>query len=526
MNNKYKVIDLFAGAGGLSKAFLEAGAEIVWANELDKNACDLYRKNFKDVYLVEGDIQDIKSEDIPEFDLLVGGFPCQAFSMTGIKRGFSDLGRNLFYEIIRIIKAKKPRGFLLENVKGLRNHDNGRTFKIVMKELQNEGYYIKSAILNSKEYGNIPHNKERMFLVGFREKREFEMFEFPTQILLTNKVNDIINIHEAKDKLYYCGKNIEILKDTKAKEITEGVIYQLRYNKNRSRENIVSESYICPALTLYVNNNIYIPMIKDDFGIRKLTPNECFNFQGFHDIKIPSKNNGNIWYKYASNCSSVAVTERIAKNIFYALDHKVPDMELENSIEKNINKLNSNKEPQTTFNIGIDNDLKSINNSVEVVFEHTRDNTVVMKKTKYVIEQEKTSNNEKEFTISKVIPALKNKDCFDVRYNHGNDEYGKDITYKYKDNFETVKCGAAQVKFGDISGGAQGGIDIILAQIDDAFNMPFMDIKENKELYIRQLLIVCSGKYTKNAIEKIKNKLKKGYDVRFFDGQDIDNLLD
>ena len=395
-----------------------------------------------------------------------------------------------------------------------------------MEELQNEGYYIKSAILNSKEYGNVPHNKERMYIVGFREKREFEMFEFPPKIQLTNKVNDIINIHEAKGKLYYCGKNIEILKYTKGKEITEGIIYQLRYNKNRIRENIISESYICPALTLYINNNIYIPMIKDELGIRKLTPNECFSFQGFHDIKIPLKSNSNIWYKHASNCSSVAVTERIAKNIFYALDHRVQVIELENSFDKNDKKLNSNLEPQTTINIEIDNDLKSINNNVKVVFEQTRENTVEKEKTKNVIEQEKSSNSEKEFTISKVIPALKNKDCFDVRYNHGYDEYGKDITYKYKDNFETVKCGAAQVKFGDISGGAQGDIDIILAQIDDAFNMPFMDIKENKELYIRQLLIVCSGKYTKNAIEKIKNKMKKGYDVRFFDGQDIDNLLD
>lgn len=524
MNNNFTVIDLFAGAGGLSKAFLEAGAEIVWANELDKNACDLYRENFNDVFLVEGDIQNIKSEDIPEFDLLVSGFPCQAFSMKGIDKGIANLGRNLFYEIIRIIKAKKPRGFLLENVKGLRNHDNGRTFKIMTEELKNEGYYIKSTILNAKDYGNVPHNKERMYIVGFREKKEFEIFDFPHQIPLLNKVSDHINIHEPQNRIYYCGKNVEILKDTKGVDTTVGVIYQLRY-KNIIKDNIISESYICPALTTYINNNIYIPMIKDDYGIRKLTPNECFSFQGFHDIKIPSRNNVNIWYKYATNCSSVTVTERIAKNIFYALDHRVQDMKEVKLIEKSV-KINSILVPQTTFGFKRDNDLKNINNSAKLVYEQTREITFEKEKKNNIIDQEKAINNEKEFTINKVIPALKNKGCFDVRYNHGNDEYGKDITYKYKDNFDIIKCGAVQVKFGNISGGTQGDIDIILSQIDDAFNIPFMDIKENKEQYIKQLLIICSGKYTKNATEKIKNKFKKGYDVYFLDGQDIDNLID
>lgn len=139
MNNKYTVVDLFAGAGGLSKAFQVAGADIVWANEIDEDACNLYRENFNDVYLAEGDIHYIKSEDIPDCDILVGGFSCQPFSVAGKKPEFDNIRGNLFYEIIRILKVKKPRVILLENVKGLKSHDSGRTFKIIADELQNEG---------------------------------------------------------------------------------------------------------------------------------------------------------------------------------------------------------------------------------------------------------------------------------------------------------------------------------------------------------------------------------------------------
>lgn len=507
MNEKYAVIDIFAGAGGLSKAFLEAGAEVVWANELDKNACNLYRENFKNVHLVEGDIHNVKEEDIPQFDFLVGSIPYQFSSVTRRNIELNILDN----KIIRIIKARRPRGFLLDSI-ALKNHDSRSIFEILIDELQKEGYYIKSAILNSKEYGNIPHNKERRYLVGFKEKSEYEIFEFPSKTQLTNNVNDIINIHEAKDEVYYSDKNIEILKDIKGNEIKDGLIYQLRPN-SAGLESNVSEFCICPALTAYIRS---IPMIKDNTGIRRLTANEYFGFQGFHDIKIPFESNGYKWYRYAANCSSVAVTKRIAKNILLALDGMPQDVVLENPVVNVDNNFN-----HEGIDLKRDNELHSIDCNAEV-FKQTNEN----KATKTEIEKGKYSKSEKDYTINKVIPALKKQGCFDVRYNHGNDEYGKDITYKYKDNFETVKCGAVQVKRGDISGGAQGKINSILNQIEAAFSVPFIDIKENKELYISQILIVCSGKYTKYAKEEIRNKSKKGYDVRFFDGQDIDNLLD
>lgn len=528
MNSKYTVINLFAGAGGLSKAFQEAGADVVWANEIDKYACILYRENFKDVCLAEGDIKDIKSEEIPDFDILIGGFPCQCFSIAGQKLGFDDEWVNLFYKIIRILKVKKPRAVLLENVRKLKSHDNGRTFKIITEGLQNEGYYIKSAVLNSKEYGNMPHNKERMYIVGFRDIKEFEMFEFPRKVQLTNGISDIINLSDIKVEKYYSGKSIEILKETKGEKIKRGVIYQLRYHQNKKERYVISEYDVCPALTLYISNREYVPMIKDDFGIRMLTLNECFGFQGFRDIKISMKINDNMLYRYASNCSSVTVTERIAENIIKALDCSIQDIKLKSSLENSIDILFSKMEQQTKINNENDSVSKDITNNKKSkeVSVQTIEKFIEKEKSQNEIKQQPLIKNEKEFTLHKVIPALKRKNFFDVRYNHGIDEYGKDVTYKYNDNFGSTKYGAAQVKFGEISGGAKGEIDVILSQIEDAFEMPYIDVIEGRENYINQLLIVCSGKYTQNAKAKILKKLKKGYDVRFFDGQDINNLLE
>lgn len=521
MNNKYTVVDLFAGAGGLSKAFQEVGAEIVWANEIDKNACILYRENFKDVCLDEGDIKDIKSEKIPDFDILVGGFPCCLFSITGKGRGVADERGNLFYEIIRILKAKRPRAFLLENTKELKSHNNGRNFEIISQALQNEGYYIKSAVLNSKEYGNMPHNKAKMYIVGFRNVKAFQMFEFPGKVQLTNGVSDIINLSDIKDEKYYSGKNIEILKEIKGEKIKREVIYQLRYYQNKKESYVISEFDTCPALTLYIKDNKYIPMVKDDFGIRMLTSSECFSFQGFCDIKIPIKINENMLYRYASSCSSVTVIERIAENIIKTLDYSIQYVKLKSSLENNTEQQNMINNEDECVSKDIINGKKREEESVQTIEKFIKKDEIYNE-----IKLQTSIKNEKEFTLHKVIPALKRKKFSDIRYNHGIDEYGKDVTYKYNDNFGSVKYGAAQVKYGEISGGAKGEIDVILSQIEDAFEMPYIDIIEGRENYISQLLVVCSGKYTQNAKAKVLKKLKKGYDVRFFDGQDIDNLLD
>ncbi|MFL0194818.1 DNA (cytosine-5-)-methyltransferase [Clostridium sp. WILCCON 0269] len=323
MNNKYTVGDLFAGAGGLSKAFEQAGAEIVWANEIDKNACKLYRENFSDVCLVEGDIREIEAESIPDIDILVGGFPCQGLSGAG--RRFDNRREILFFEILRILNKKKPKAFLLENVKDLVSHTNDRIFKIITEELKNIGYYIKYEILSTKEHGNIPHNKERVYIVGFRDIKEFEIFKFPKKIQLDLKINDIIDTVDKKEEDYYYNENSSYYKIFNKEVKVKGRIYQLKLisRKQPNYDNKIVRNYdICPALTSYISKPQYVPVIKDNYGIRMLTPSECFMMQGFCDFKFSKGFNENRLYKYAAGCSSVKVVKRIAENIIKVLDNK------------------------------------------------------------------------------------------------------------------------------------------------------------------------------------------------------------
>lgn len=361
MNSKYTVIDLFAGAGGLSKAFQKAGADVVWANEIDKYACNLYRENFKDACLVEGDIKNIESEDIPDFDILVGGFPCQHFSIAGKSRELTDERRNLFYEIIRILKAKKPRAFLLENIKGLMSHDNGETFNIIVETLKDEGYYIKSEVLNSMEYGNIPHNKEKIYIVGFKEEKQYEMFEFAPKIELTMEIDYIIDFNNKKGDKYYYKEGSRYYSKFKKEVKRNDRVYQLKFQTNREERYCVKEYGFCPNLSS-ITRTQYVPVINNNYNIRKLTPSECFYFHGYFGINIPIKINDNILYKCAALCSPVAVVERIAKSIIKVLnnydtfseidingyvesDHKAnnyDDIELVQNNKVNINAEDSN----------------------------------------------------------------------------------------------------------------------------------------------------------------------------------------
>lgn len=503
LNNKYTVGDLFAGAGGLSKAFQLAGANIIWANEIDSNACSLYRENLECNCLVEGDIKEIDAKSIPNFDILVAGFPCQSFSIAGRNRGFDNERDYLFFDILRILKDKTPKAFLLESVKALKSLNHGNTFRDISKAFMDEGYYIKYIMLNTLEYGNTPHNKERMFIVGFRDINYYQMFEFPEAIQLTMKIEDIIDVRVQKEKKYYYGKSIEQFKKIKGDSVKKDRIYQLKYQPSSEERYIVKEYNFCPPLTSVIMN---VPLIIDSFNIRKLTPMEYFNFQGYFNINIPTKINDSRLYKYAAECSSVVVVKRIAENILKTLDYKMQSSGVKRSFLYDVENLNYEIQQETP-----------INNKEEFIPQNIVTNQ---------IQQNMPIDNEREFTLQKVIPALKKKDFFDVRYSHGSDEYGKDVTYKYNDNFGITRYGAVQVKYGDISGSVKGEIDPILFQIEDTFEIPYIDIKESRKNYINQLLIICSGRYTRNAKEKIMEKLKKGYDIRFLDGQDIDNLLD
>lgn len=307
----FRTLDLFAGIGGIRKGFENAGFKTVFANDFDQACKQTYDINFRTSKLVVEDIKNLGSEDLPEFDFLLAGFPCQAFSIAGYRQGFKDeKGRgNLFFEIARIIEDRRPEGFLLENVKNLKGHDEGKTFKVIIKILEDLGYKIKHQVLNSMEYGNIPQNRERIYIVGFKNEQYAERFEFPEKKKLTLSVLDLLESNP-NEKYYYNNKPLyqKIKNDVKK----EGKVYQWR--RKYVREN---KKGVCPTLTANMGTGGHnVPIIKDRKGIRKLTPLECFRIQGFpKSFSLPKKLPDSALYKQAGNSVSVTVIEAIAKKI-------------------------------------------------------------------------------------------------------------------------------------------------------------------------------------------------------------------
>ncbi|MDO8512680.1 MAG: transcriptional repressor LexA [bacterium] len=311
----FKTIDLFAGVGGIRLGFENAGFKTVFANDFDHQCKDTYDLNFKDSKLIVEDIRKIGIDDLPKFDFLLGGFPCQAFSIAGYRQGFNDeKGRgNLFFDIARIIEARKPEGFLLENVKNLRSHDGGKTFRIIQETLENLGYYLKIKVLNSMDYGNIPQNRERVYMVGFKNKDYSEKFEFPNPVKLTKKITDLLE-KNVPEKYYYNGK--PLFEKLKGSIKEEGRVYQWR--RQYVREN---KSGVCPTLTANMGTGGHnVPIIKDKKGIRKLTPLECARIQGFPaSYKIPKLADSAL-YKQFGNSVSVPVIEAVGKQMMRAME--------------------------------------------------------------------------------------------------------------------------------------------------------------------------------------------------------------
>lgn len=314
LGHGFKTLDLFAGVGGIRLGFERAGFETVFANDFDANCKHTYDANFPTAKLVVEDIRNIGIDDLPLFDFILGGFPCQAFSIAGHRQGFDDAkGRgNLFFDVARIIEKRKPVGFLLENVKNLKSHDAGRTFNIIEKTLLDLGYHINTKVLNSMEYGNIPQNRERIYIVGFKNKSYAERFRFPDPIKLQVKVSSLLE-KKVPEKYYYNGK--PLFEKLKGGVIDEGKVYQWR--RQYVREN---KSGVCPTLTANMGMGGHnVPIIKDKKGIRKLTPLECARIQGFpSDYKLPALADSAL-YKQFGNSVSVPVIEAVAKQMMKAM---------------------------------------------------------------------------------------------------------------------------------------------------------------------------------------------------------------
>jgi DNA (cytosine-5)-methyltransferase 1 len=312
---KLKTIDLFAGIGGIRIAFERSNFKTVFANDIDKFCKKTYDLNFKDTKLDSRDIFQIKSNQLPDFDFLLAGFPCQPFSIAGYREGFDDRkGRgNLFFEIERIIRDKNPIGFMLENVKNLKNHDHGNAYKEILRILGKLGYYVKDDILNSMIYGNIPQNRERIYIVGFRSKDHYDRFAFPKPKTLTNKFSDFLE-EDVNEKYYY--NNKILFEKLKEEVIRYDTIYQWR--RKYVREN---KSGVCPTLTANMGSGGHnVPIIRDNKGIRKLTPRECMRLQGFpDDFILPDDLPDSKLYHQIGNSVTVTVVEEIAKAIYNIL---------------------------------------------------------------------------------------------------------------------------------------------------------------------------------------------------------------
>ena len=333
----YTVASFFGGVGGIDLGFDQTNKfRSVYINEFDKNAQETIAINFPDVKLDRRDIHDVNEDEVPITDIVVGGFPCQAFSIAGYRKGFDDERGDLFFELLRIIRHHNPKAIFIENVKNMVTHGEGNTFKVIREALTLNGYHIKWKVMNGKDYGNIPQNRERIYIVGFLDKNAFDKFEFPDELELTNGLDTVIDFKSKVEDRYYYKEGVQNFYDKLEETIkSQNSVYQWR--RQYVREN---KSGVVPTLTANMGTGGHnVPLILSDHGIRKLTPRETFNVQGFpKDFKLPEISNGQL-YKQAGNSVVVPVIKRIADKIAYALDRASTEEPVYANIENDKNIL-------------------------------------------------------------------------------------------------------------------------------------------------------------------------------------------
>lgn len=302
-----KVGSLFAGIGGIDLGFKQAGFDILWANEIDSDACKTYKLNFPKTQLFEEDIHLLDTSQLPKVDIITAGFPCQPFSVCGKQKGFDDTRGNLLFEIMRIADFIEPKIIFLENVANLVEHDNGHTFNVIHNELVSRGYYLRYLVADACDYG-IPQHRTRTYLLAFRDIVQCEAYRFPEKTELKQGVFDIIDKSATVDCSFYLLENTPKY-NKMAKAITdENQIYRFSdYGIQSGRDGV--------CFTLKANMGTWydrIPIIKDDYGIRKITPYECLALMGFPKYfkiaDIPLKNA----YKQIGNSVCVPIIQQIA----------------------------------------------------------------------------------------------------------------------------------------------------------------------------------------------------------------------
>ena len=331
--NRLRSIDLFAGIGGIRLGFDRAfgdSIDTVFVCEWDENAQKTYKANFNDNFAIAGDITKIDEKDVPEFDICLAGFPCQAFSLAGQRMGFEDNYKGmcrgtLFMDVARICEYHKPKVIFCENVKGLVIHDRGRTFKIICKTFEDLGYKVFHKVLNSKNFG-VPQNRERIYIVAFRNDVAPEKFIFPEITDDTKRLHDIREENSVPAKYYLSDVYVETLRKHKARHESKGngFGYEIRDwsdiagaivcgGMGRERNLVIDKRQKNLTPTTHIKGNI------NKEGIRKMTPREWARLQGFPDsFDLPLADTH--LYKQFGNSVTVNVIEAIAKEIKKVLD--------------------------------------------------------------------------------------------------------------------------------------------------------------------------------------------------------------
>ena len=306
---KLKMIDLFAGTGAFTSAFESTGkVECVFANDMVEGSKRAYDTNFSHPLTLQ-DLNDIKVADIPAHDILTGGFPCQPFSIAGKQEGFNDSRSNVFWKILEIVDYHKPNFIVLENVKNLVSHDNKKTFDTIKAELTKRGYLIQCKVQNTSEITGIPQHRERIYIVCMKSEEIYAKFSLNFNKIEKKQIVSLLE-NTTPDKYYYTDKSStwDLVKKDVVKQNT---IYQ--YRRVYVRENKSNE---CPTLTANMGTGGHnVPLVLDNKGVRKLTPRECFNFQGFPEsYNLPKLSDASL-YKLAGNAVSVPVVKLIADRL-------------------------------------------------------------------------------------------------------------------------------------------------------------------------------------------------------------------
>lgn len=324
-NPKFTFIDLFAGIGGMRAAFQSLGGKCVFSSEWDVKAQETYFENFGEVPF--GDITKIEASKVPNHDVLVAGFPCQAFSIAGARGGFTDTRGTLFFDVARLIEARKPAAFLLENVKGLISHDRGRTLATILNTLREDlGYHVPDPqIVNARNFG-VPQNRERIFIVGFRRESAFSKFSYPAPTDSTSTIRDIKESDVVSVKYYMSTQYLKTLEEHRRRHEAKGNGFGFEIIPDDGVANAIVVGGMGRERNLLVDHRLTnfqpITKIKGEVnrqGIRRMTPREWARLQGFPDKFVIPVSDAQA-YKQFGNSVAVPAIAATGKRILRALE--------------------------------------------------------------------------------------------------------------------------------------------------------------------------------------------------------------